>query len=120
MPARQRFGLDEQPAPGWTGQQPRESGQHRPVGPADLWPGRLVSQHPSCRNNGSSASLATVLLASRASQLTIWQKSRYRQQSQGHALIIADQWLPGRTRSSARMTEVLAPSRLHRVGGRER
>jgi len=45
MPAQQRCGLHEQPAPDRTGQQPRQPGQHCPVGPVDPRLGRLASQH---------------------------------------------------------------------------
>jgi hypothetical protein len=45
MPAQQRGRLHQQPAPGWTGQQPRQPSQHRPVGPVDPWPGHLAPQH---------------------------------------------------------------------------
>ena len=45
MPAQQRFGLDEQPAPGRAGQQPREPSQHGSVGPVHPRPGYLASQH---------------------------------------------------------------------------
>jgi hypothetical protein len=45
MPAQQRGRLHEQAPPGWTGQQPRESSQHCPVGPVDPRPGHLASQH---------------------------------------------------------------------------
>jgi hypothetical protein len=45
MPAQQCFGLDEQPAPSWSGHQPRQRGQHRPVCPVELRPGHLAAQH---------------------------------------------------------------------------
>jgi hypothetical protein len=45
MPAQQRFGPDDQPTPGRAGQQPRESSQHRPVGPVHPRPGHLAPQH---------------------------------------------------------------------------
>jgi hypothetical protein len=45
MPALQRGWLHEQAPPGWTGQQPRQSGQHRPVGPVELRPGDVAAQH---------------------------------------------------------------------------
>jgi hypothetical protein len=45
MPAQQRLWLDKQPAPSWSGQQPRQRGEYRPVGPVDPWPGHLASQH---------------------------------------------------------------------------
>jgi hypothetical protein len=48
MPAQQRGRLHEQLAPGWTGQQPHQPGQHRPacpVRPVHPRPGHLAWQH---------------------------------------------------------------------------
>jgi hypothetical protein len=44
MPAQQRFGPDEQPAPGRSGQQPRESSKHGAVGPVHPRPAHLAPQ----------------------------------------------------------------------------
>jgi hypothetical protein len=45
VPAQQRSRLEQQPAPGWAWQQPRESSQDRSVGPVERWPGHLAPQH---------------------------------------------------------------------------
>ena len=45
MPAQQRRRLHEQAPPRRTGRQPRQPGQHRPVGSVSSWPGDLASQH---------------------------------------------------------------------------
>ena len=37
--------LDDQHLPGRARQEPRQPGQHRPVGPVNAWPGHLAAQH---------------------------------------------------------------------------
>ena len=55
MPPQQRSWLDQQPAPARTGQQPRGSGQHRPVCPVDPRPGHPVG----CGNSNIARELAS-------------------------------------------------------------
>jgi hypothetical protein len=45
MPPQQRGWLDKQPTPVWARQQPRQSGQHRPVRPVDPRTSDVASQH---------------------------------------------------------------------------
>jgi hypothetical protein len=72
MPPQQRRRLDEKAPPGWTGQQPRQSSQHRPVGPVNPWPGYLASQQRERPQHLAEQQI---------------------EQSKGHAPIIVARWL---------------------------
>jgi hypothetical protein len=98
MPPQQRFGPDEQPVPARAGQQPRQAGQHRPVGPVEPRPGDLAAQHRD------------LVAQHRQRKPPQHLAEQQVEQSKGHVPIIAARQLFWRTRSSAPTTDFLPPT----------
>jgi hypothetical protein len=110
MPAQQGFGLDRQPAPGWSGQQPYEPSQHRPVGPVDPRPGPLAAQHRDLVAQHQQLGVLCRRASGQQRKPAHHLAAEQIEQSQGHASIIVARWLGWRTCSSAPTTEFLAPT----------
>jgi hypothetical protein len=89
MPAQQRFGPDEQPAPGRAGQQLRESGKHGSVGPVHPRPGHLASQHRDLVVQREQLSVLGGRTSRQQREPPQHLAEQQIKQSQGHAPIIA-------------------------------